>query len=727
VNVQLQAIELALEGNAPGAIPEEATSAVQAYNEDDCRSTEALRDWLEALRAAEIAKGLLIPRPEPRSGEASEQVGELEARQQAARARLLQGLPEEAADSHHPEHPRWLLAYLIDWHRRENKSSWWERFRLEGLPEAELVDEPRAIAGLVHVGRVKEEFYKNGKLKAVADRYEYPPQETELRRGDKLRMPGGEPIGVIVAHDRGARTIDIGGKGRGRNDVHPTAVFEAEVFDTGVQQEALLRFAATIAADSCGSDLLFRRPPRLLSGPFAPPSAREDVVDAAVRLALDLDRTTLAIQGPPGAGKTYAGARMIRALVAAGKKVGVAAVSHKVIRNLLDAVREQAAESVGPALQVRPVRLGHKCGPAEDDGSGASDGGVQEYADNAPALAALAAGDIDVLGGTSWLWSRDDFANSVDVLFVDEAGQMSLANALAVSGATRSLDPQQLEQPQKGTHPDGVGVSALEHVLNGVATMPADRGLFLPTTWRLHPSICAFTSEVFYDGKLQAKPGLERQSIAGTGRFDGAGLWWVAVEHEGNQNASMEEVDVVERIVNLLLGRMPSRDSTWRQGFRLRETLRRTTAASAEVVSPANSEAPGGPRWMDEKGVVLPLTPNDLRIVSPYNAQVTRLAERLAVRGVRVGTVDKFQGQEAPVVIYSMATSRPEDAPRGMEFLYSLNRLNVATSRARCAAIVVGSPKLLEPACRTPRQMALANALCRYRELAATVRAAVLC
>jgi predicted RecB family nuclease len=156
VNLQLQAIELALEGNAPGAIPEEATSAVQAYNEDDCRSTEALRDWLEALRAAEIAKGILIPRPEPRSGEASEQVGELEARQQAARARLLQGLPDEAADSHHPEHPRWLLAYLIDWHRRENKSAWWERYRLEGPARGELVDEPRAVAGLVHVERVKE-------------------------------------------------------------------------------------------------------------------------------------------------------------------------------------------------------------------------------------------------------------------------------------------------------------------------------------------------------------------------------------------------------------------------------------------------------------------------------------------------------------------------------------------------------------------------------------------
>ncbi len=183
------------------------------------------------------------------------------------------------------------------------------------------------------------------------------------------------------------------------------------------------------------------------------------------------------------------------------------------------------------------------------------------------ALAALASGEIHVLGGTSWLWSRDDASGTVDVLFVDEAGQMSLANALAVSGAANSLvllgDPQQLEQPQKGSHPDGVGVSALEHVLGGAATMPPDRGLFLPTTWRLHPAICAFTSEVFYEGKLEPKPGLERQRLTGTGVFDGAGLWWVPVDHDGNQNASMEEVDAVERIVNILLDGAASVQTMW--------------------------------------------------------------------------------------------------------------------------------------------------------------------
>jgi predicted RecB family nuclease len=670
-SVHLHAIELALESRVPQAVPEASRLAVQAYNEDDCRSTEALRDWLESLRTQLVAQGTEVPRPVAEDGAASDKVRELEQRQAAAREALLAGVSTDAAtDPMHPQHPLWLLAYLLDWHRREDKSQYWERYRLAELSDEELLDERQALAGLTFVERVEESRFKNGNFKSAVDRYAYPPQEVELGREGELRV-GNVPFGSIVGHDRVLRTIDIK-KGKKVGDQHPTAVYQAIVVATDIQQEALLRFAEAPDATTCATDLLFRRPPRPGSGAFQTAEG-ESVVDFAVRLATDLDRTTLAIQGPPGAGKTYAGARMIRALVHAGKRVGVTAMSHKVIRNLLAAVH----------LADPTAALGHKCTPDETDDC-ATDPPVVEYADNAEALGALASGEVAVLGGTCWLWARPEAAAAVDVLFVDEAGQMSLANALAVSGAASSLvllgDPQQLEQPQKGSHPDGVGISALDHVLGGAATMPPDRGLFLPLTWRLHPALCAFTSELFYEGKLQSKPGLQRQRLTGTGRFDGAGLWWVPVAHDGNRNASMEEVEAVAGIVDQLL-------------------------------------APGA-RWDDERGVSRALTAADLRVVAPYNAQVNRLAERLAGRSVPVGTVDKFQGQEAPVVIYSMATSRPEDAPRGMEFLYSLNRLNVATSRARCAAIVAASPRLLEPACRTPRQMALANALCRYVELA---------
>jgi superfamily I DNA and/or RNA helicase len=280
------------------------------------------------------------------------------------------------------------------------------------------------------------------------------------------------------------------------------------------------------------------------------------------------------------------------------------------------------------------------------------------------------------------LWSREDYFEAVDVLFVDEAGQMSLANVLAVSQAAKSIvllgDPQQLEQPLKGSHPEGADVSALEHLLDGARTIAAEKGLFLERTWRLHPKLCSFTSEVFYEGRLNSREGLDRQCVENHPCLDRAGLWFVPVGHEGNQNSAPEEVERIADIVDTL-------------------------------IQP-------GVNWIDDGGKTRPLQLNDILIVAPYNAQVSDLVARLP--GARIGTVDKFQGQQAPVVIYSLTTSSPEDAPRGMEFLYSLNRLNVATSRAQAIVIVVGSPRLLEPECRSPRQMQLANALCRYVEMA---------
>jgi len=306
--------------------------------------------------------------------------------------------------------------------------------------------------------------------------------------------------------------------------------------------------------------------------------------------------------------------------------------------------------------------------------------------DNEEALEALANGKANVLGGTSWLWTPETAFEAVDVLFIDEAGQMALADVLAVSQAAKSIvligDPQQLERPLKGSHPEGAEKSALEHLLNGRKTIAADMGFLLPETWRLHPKVCEFTSEMFYEGRLVARDFLRNRVMKGHPWVRDAGLWFVPVEHEGCMNSSAEEVEVVARIVESLV----KPEVQWMRGE-------------------------GNPRRLKED--------EDILIVAPYNAQVSDLLVRLP--RVRVGTVDKFQGQEAPVVIYSLTTSSPEEAPRGMEFLYSLNRLNVATSRAKAAVIVVGSPRLFEPECRTPRQMQLANALCAYKEMAIEV------
>lgn len=194
----------------------------------------------------------------------------------------------------------------------------------------------------------------------------------------------------------------------------------------------------------------------------------------------------------------------------------------------------------------------------------------------------------------------------------------------------------------------------------------------------MHPDICAFTSELFYEDRLRSRAGLERQGIRSSSRVNGTGLRYLAVQHEGNQNSSPEEAGEIKRLVEEILG--------------------------------------SGASWIDGEGKEALIRLEDILIIAPYNAQVFELQERLP--GARIGTVDKFQGQEAPIVIYSMTTSSHFDAPRGMEFLYSANRLNVATSRAKCLCIMVACPRLFEIECRTPRQMLLANAFCRYLELA---------
>ncbi|HUS12014.1 MAG TPA: AAA domain-containing protein, partial [Pyrinomonadaceae bacterium] len=421
-------------------------------------------------------------------------------------------------------------------------------------------------------------------------------------------------------------------------------------------------------------DLLLRRPPRLGGDTLRDLLTKNpESIEVAKQSALALDQTVLPIQGPPGSGKTYTGARMIAELVRSGLRVGITAVSHKVIGKLLKDTCE--------AARVAGVDL--KAFQRVDSGDGCEDALVERAKNNEAVVNALAGREAQIAAGTVWLWARPEMAYAVDVLFVDEAGQMSLANVLAASPAAKSIvllgDPQQLDQPQRGVHPPGAEASALSHLLNGRATIGADQGLFLADSWRLHPDICTFTSEVFYDNRLMPRPENATQHLTVEGPLNGTGLRFVPVNHSGNQSESPEEAARIAEIVGQLLR--------------------------------------NGSAWTNKKGETAPILLSDILIVAPYNAQVSVLSQTLPEEA-RVGTVDKFQGQEAPVVIYSMTTSTPEDAPRGMEFLYSSNRLNVATSRAQCVTVLVASPSLFEVQCKTPRQIELANAFCRYLEMA---------
>ena len=669
--VHLRTIETALEFNELAGVAPDTLAAVEAYNRDDCLSALELRDWLERLRTAAVAGGTPVPRPPAPRARDNEELTARETRVRALMATLTADVPVETAARTPGQQGRWLLAQMLEFHRREDKADWWEFYRLAELPPEDYADEPAAVAGLEFQATVC-----GGTQLCPVHRYTYPAQELSAPEGE-VHASKDVKLGSVYACDPRARHLDVK-KRKDSVDVHPPRAFFFHHVRAAPIPDALFAIASGAARGipedgsfGAAADLLLRRPPRLRDARWR--IEGEDLVRRARRLALVLDRTVLPVQGPPGAGKTYLGAQMICALVAAGRRVGITANSHKVIRNLLDTVQDVA----------KAERLAVRCIQKVGDDPGVDQGPIVETDSNEEALERITRGEAHVVAGTVWMWSRDDFQGAVDVLFVDEAGQMALANVIAASRAADSLvllgDPQQLEQPLQGSHPEGTAVSALQHILGEHKTMPSDRGLFLPETWRMAPALARFTSEAFYDGRLSSRAGLDIQRLICPSGFNGSGLWFVPVPHAGNQNESPEEVAAVAALV---------------------EHLRQEH------------------RWVNQRGVEAAVDWNDILIVAPYNAQVSAIRERLPQ--ARAGTVDRFQGQEAAIVIYSATTSAPEDAPRGMEFLYSLNRLNVATSRARCAGIVVASPRLLEADCQTPRQMQLANALCRYVELASS-------
>jgi uncharacterized protein len=675
------------EGERPGATH---LDRIERYNRDDVVSNERLRDWLEERRE-ELARltGLTVPRPAPREAQLPAELTEAMARVQALVDRLVdRDLPADRSERSPQQHARWLLAQLLGWHRREDKAMWWEFHRLMELTPVQLVDEGDPIGLLEPVGPI-DEINKHGRQ---TWRYAFPTQDFDLgRSGGRLfdparrqAAPGGSPfdwaVGELVGVDPAARTLDIK---RAASAPHPRAVVPLPWVPTPELQKRLNEIGEWVAANGIEGDgphravrgLLLGRPPRVGQDPGAHLRGENETdLAAARRLAVALDDTVLAIQGPPGSGKTYDGARMIATLIDRGGRVGITGTSHKVIANAIRAVLEAADEE---HIGVRVVQK-------TEDEALVDDPRVTKGKDATDVRARLDDGRANLAAGTPWLWASTKLADAIDVLFVDEAGQMSLANVVAVSPVARSIvllgDPQQLDQPLQGSHPPGAERSALAHVLDGSATIEPDRGLFLERTWRLHPALCAYTSEVFYDGRLEPEAHLARQRLRSDAPLvDGVGPRLLPVPTVGADSESPVE--------------------------------------AAEVAGLARSIVGGS--WIDGHGVARPLAWEDVLIVAPYNAQVGAI-RRLLPAEARVGTVDKFQGQQAPISIYSLTTSSPDLAPRGMEFLYSRHRLNVATSRARCVAVVVGSPDLWRVRARTPEQMRLANAFCRFAELAAT-------
>ncbi len=499
------------------------------YNRDDCVSTRGLRDWLEARRSeAELRFHTTFERPTIGTGlpsEAQVAISEETLRRVAA---LTSGATVDPAGRNDEEAARWLLAALLDWHRRDARQAWWDYFRLRELPLDDLVGESEPLAGLVDHGVVGEE------RQSFIHRLTFPPQDHKVTPGATgWEDESGRGVTIKAVDDEHGELLITRGK---KSDAPaPRALLKTKPLDGKAMREALGRLADAVirhGVDGDGPyravrDLLLRRPPRI-PGQATGTDIREPgemAVDAGRRIAIELPaaETVLAIQGPPGTGKTYTGARMIVELIRAGRRVGISAQAHKAITNLLVETIEAAREAGVPIRAFQRID-GGEAADALDEVTEASNDEIAR---------ALAEGTVDLVAGTSWLFARADLDRSIDVLFIDEAGQQSLANAIASATAARSIvllgDPNQLPQVSQGVHPDGAGASALEHILGAERTLPPDRGLFLPVTYRMHPRVNAFVSELFYDGRLETDPKNARQSVGGSG----TGIRYRPVIHPG--------------------------------------------------------------------------------------------------------------------------------------------------------------------------------------------------
>jgi len=641
---------------------------IRDYNEEDCVSTWELAVW---LRQRQAEAGIAWAGPESDDEEKPKRLladtdNSFEERK-ARRRELPEKLDRRCAGSPEKERAR-LLGGLAGYHWREAKPVFWRKFDRAVKTHEELAED------LDCLGFLELEGYPRPDKRSLVYTYAFDPgQDTKLQE-DKYCFVAADlslkPKLQVLDRENGRAVLRIG-NAKGilppLLSLLPNEYVNADVIEDALHEVAEGWAEGNVPAGAVG-DLLSAAAPRMKDG-FGPFLHRpERGLPGIIEAASNLGDSVLAIQGPPGSGKTYTASRIIAELAARGRTVGVTATSHKAILNLLRAVTE--------ALEERDIKVPvYKAGGDPDDPLFAA-GKVQPCANNE--LAGCVGSKAVILGATAWGFARPEMRGMVDTLFIDEAGQFALANAVAVATSARNVillgDQMQLSQPVQGTHPGNCGLSCLEHLLGEHATVPPDRGVFLETTRRLHPAICSFVSEAFYEGRLQPLAGLENQKIVpGAGRCPGwltkeAGLLFVPVAHEGNSQASDEEADVIARLAADLL---------------------RCT-------------------YTDAAGKTRPVALEDLLFVAPYNMQVRKLKDRLGSEA-RVGSVDRFQGQEAPVVILSMCSSSREDSPRGMEFLCDPNRLNVAISRAQALAVVVGSPDLLSGEFGNLKEMELGN------------------
>ncbi len=631
-----------------------------AYNEKDVRSTEALRDWLDAIRPQGADYAPL--------GKEDEKAGEANPDKLAKEAALLALAEKVRASKVVGPEVGDLVAELLWFHQRADKPAWWAFFDRMEMSGEDLLDDLDTIVGLTPLGHPEID------KQSFVQTFSWPAQETKLQAGGRVVIvEQGAPAGTLIELDR-TRRIAILKRGM-RAGPWP------EVFSLGASRpiendklragvEAVAQALAEGRTEGLGAllDFAHRRAPNLQGYQKGSPiiDAGEDLVAGTIRAMRAMNQTSLFIQGPPGTGKTYTVSRAIAAMLKDGKRVAVSSNSHHAINNLIARV-ETAAD------QLRHSFFGIKI--ASDGEGGKAHTGKHIVTSRSSDFA----GNPCLVAATAWHFCKYD-KPVFDYLVIDEAGQVSLANLVAMARCAKNIvlvgDQMQLPQPVQGSHPGQTGASLLDYLLQGAATVAPDHGILLNVTWRMHPDLCRFISDAIYDGRLAAHPQTKDRVLKLNRGADPAlapsGLRFVPVSHTGNRQDSLEEVQRIKAIVTSLLAQL----------------------------------------WTDERGITRRLTLDDILVVAPYNMQVQLLVQHLP-EGARVGTVDKFQGQEAPVAIVSMATSSPEEAPRGTDFLFSQQRLNVALSRAKTLSLLVASPALLDYPARTVADLGLLDLFVR--------------
>lgn len=638
--------------------------SIRLYNEDDCRSTWQLLEWLLTLRPEGMTWF---------SDHEAETSGKKRAKTKSDKTEMFEQLLEQYRHRliTQPENPNLdpelakLVESLLDFYRRAAKPVWWSLFARQEADFDELMDDPEVIAGLYSPEHIEGNYY----------RYSFPEQDFKLREGSSATRLDNLRDVVIVDIDEDAGKIGVSIRlGKDEDRVPETlSLSTGKPIPTVSMQNALFVFAESLLKDDGNykslCDYLLHRIPDINGikpGVNIVDSSR-DTLEETIAAVENLNDSYLFIQGPPGTGKTYTGSHLIARLLQSGKRVAVSSNSHKAINNLLNAVDKRMQEAGASYYGIKKISK-------EDDA--VESAFIQNVEGNEDAI--VASTSAQLVAGTAWLLSIGEFRGQFDYLFIDEAGQVSLANTIAMGMCARNLillgDQMQLGQPIQGVHPGRSGESALEFLLNGEATIAPEKGIFLSTTYRMHPDVCRFISDAIYDSRLVSDKSTFSQALVLDQNANEAlrptGIRYIPVVHDGCSQKCEEEAMVVRELVDSLLT----------QNYR------------------------------DGEGITHPFTLNDILVVAPYNMQVNLLKVRLP-KGARVGTVDKFQGQEAQVVIISMATSSEEYLPRFIEFLFSKNRLNVAISRARCLSLLLFCDRLIATTCSTPSQIALVNLL----------------